>query len=165
MPSKQGGVPAASVNIYASDLTTLGAARFACLAEDCALPDSGTKAVRLEVRVVALLQFPWQGVAYIGILTQIADHCRPQSRIMLCSEGRTRHCRSRSMAGLIRAKKANRYRQTPLWMINMPLTLLGEKKCPQRVNEFSAQSHERHRSTGDGAGGLAVLHRGGDRCF
>ena len=33
------------------------------------------------------------------------------------------------MAGLIRAKKANRYRQTPLWMINMPLTNLARKSA------------------------------------
>ena len=54
---KVGAAPAAGgplgttpyVHIFANDLTTLGAARFTCLAEDCQLPESGTKAVRLEV--------------------------------------------------------------------------------------------------------------------
>lgn len=37
------------VNVFAVDLTTLAAARMACLAERCTLPKAGTKAVRLEV--------------------------------------------------------------------------------------------------------------------
>jgi len=49
VPSSMGSEKSASVHIFARDLTTLGAAKFACLAESCALPDSGTKAVRLEV--------------------------------------------------------------------------------------------------------------------
>ena len=48
VPVKVGAVEPPTVHIFAKDLITLGAARFACLAEDCALPESGTKAVRLE---------------------------------------------------------------------------------------------------------------------
>ena len=38
------------IHLFAYDLSTLGAARFAVLTEDCTLPTSGTKAVRIEVR-------------------------------------------------------------------------------------------------------------------
>lgn len=43
------GGAAPLVNVFAADLTTLAAARMACLAERCLLPEAGTKAVRLEV--------------------------------------------------------------------------------------------------------------------
>ena len=49
VPAKLGGEDTAYVHIFAADLTTPGAARFVCLTENCALPESGTKAVRLEV--------------------------------------------------------------------------------------------------------------------
>lgn len=49
VPTKLANGEPATVNIFASDLATLGAARFACLAESCTLPESGTRAVRLEV--------------------------------------------------------------------------------------------------------------------
>lgn len=38
------------IHLFAYDLSTLGAARFAVLTENCTLPTSGTKAVRIEVR-------------------------------------------------------------------------------------------------------------------
>ncbi len=38
------------IHLFAYDLSTLGAARFAILTENCSLPTSGTKAVRIEVR-------------------------------------------------------------------------------------------------------------------
>ncbi|KAK9829627.1 hypothetical protein WJX72_006957 [[Myrmecia] bisecta] len=38
----------AHVSVFARDLSTLASARFACLTEQCSLPASGTKAVRLE---------------------------------------------------------------------------------------------------------------------
>ena len=37
------------IHLFAYDLSTLGAARFAVLTENCSLPTSGTKAVRIEV--------------------------------------------------------------------------------------------------------------------
>ena len=37
------------IHLFAYDLSTLGAARFAILTENCSLPTSGTKAVRIEV--------------------------------------------------------------------------------------------------------------------
>ena len=49
VPSHLGAERSASVDIFAKDLSTLGSARFACLAEGCELPESGTKAIRLEV--------------------------------------------------------------------------------------------------------------------
>ena len=50
VPDRHNGEDPAFVHIFANDVSTLGAARFACLAERCALPESGTKAVRLEVK-------------------------------------------------------------------------------------------------------------------
>ena len=50
VPAHLGADKAACVDIFAEDLFTLGAARFACLAEGCELPETGTKAIRLEVR-------------------------------------------------------------------------------------------------------------------
>ena len=43
------GAQDAYVHAYVRDLSTLGAARFACVAEKYKLPQSGTRAIRLEV--------------------------------------------------------------------------------------------------------------------
>lgn len=40
------------VHIFAQDLHTLSGSRYACAAEYCTLPDSGTRSVRVEVSVV-----------------------------------------------------------------------------------------------------------------
>ena len=42
------------IRVFARDLETLGSARFACLADQCALPDTNVKAVRVEVRSLML---------------------------------------------------------------------------------------------------------------
>ena len=44
------------IHLFAYDLSTLGAARFAVLTENCTLPASGTKAVRIEVRFTCRAQ-------------------------------------------------------------------------------------------------------------
>ena len=43
------GAQDAYVHAYVRDLSTLGAACFACVAEKYKLPQSGTRAIRLEV--------------------------------------------------------------------------------------------------------------------
>lgn len=59
VPTKLASGEPASVDIFAADLATLGAARFACLAESCTLPESGTRAVRLEVeKMLCKADFP-----------------------------------------------------------------------------------------------------------
>ena len=44
-----GGAP--YIHLFAADLTTLSSARFSLLTQHCMLPTTGTKAVRLEVRM------------------------------------------------------------------------------------------------------------------
>lgn len=39
------------IHLFAIDLTTQSAARFALVTQDCTLPDKDTKAVRLDVRI------------------------------------------------------------------------------------------------------------------
>lgn len=41
------------VHVFAHDLHTLSGSRYACVAEHCNLPDSGTRAVRVEVCFIA----------------------------------------------------------------------------------------------------------------
>lgn len=41
------------VHVFAQDLHTLTGSRYACVAEHCNLPDSGTRAVRVEVVTIA----------------------------------------------------------------------------------------------------------------
>lgn len=43
------------VHVFAQDLHTFSGSRYACVAEHCNLPDSGTRAVRVEVLLLALL--------------------------------------------------------------------------------------------------------------
>ena len=40
------------VHVFALDLHTLSGSRYACAAEHCTLPDSGTRSVRVEVSLV-----------------------------------------------------------------------------------------------------------------
>lgn len=42
------------VHVFAHDLHTLSGSRYACAAEHCTLPDSGTRSVRVEVSMFCL---------------------------------------------------------------------------------------------------------------
>jgi len=108
------------IHLFAYDLSTLGAARFALLTENCTLPTSGTKAVRIEVSRQSLSEsayLPEMPSAYPSIIVQtctsvsklrappksVCDMCRLSSPTQSSCVGTTRRCLSRCMAGQLQA--------------------------------------------------------------
>ncbi len=104
------------VHVFAHDLHTLSGSRYACVAEHCNLPDSGTRAVRVEVSTNSVTPFQtatWpvtEHILYAANLHQAVVTARPISDAPIsglwlgaaswfCHQGKS-HCSSQASSTL-----------------------------------------------------------------
>ena len=85
------------VHVFALDLHTLSGSRYACAAEHCTLPDSGTRSVRVEVSVfLSTLHYK----TATSVTEQLLLLCSQFSPRSSCCEGSIKHSLWLYMDGL-----------------------------------------------------------------